>query len=268
MEPSSLSFDGEIPRDYDRHLGPVLLEPYADDLSARLPSHPLNDVLELACGTGILTRKLLDRLPPSTRIVATDLSPSMLSVASEKLESSDRLVFQQADAASLPFVDASFDAIFCQFGLMFVPDKRAAFSEARRVLRPGGSLRFNVWNSLAENDPGRIADEFIHDVFPNDPPQFMRVPYSYHDRSMIRADLEKNGFVDISITSVLKPVQGTSARSLAGGFITGSPLKNVLKERGVNPLDYIDALTARLALAHGESLNGARLSALVVSAHI
>ena len=266
MEPSAPSFDGEIPRDYDRHLGPVLPEPYADDLADRLPAQPLKDVLELACGTGILTRRLLDRLAPTTRIVATDLSSSMLAVARERLDPSDRLLFQEADAVSLPFADASFDAIFCQFGVMFVADKCAAFSEARRVLRPGGFLLFNVWSTLDDNDLGRIADQFVRDAFPDDPPPFMLVPYSYNDPSLIRADLERSGFVDVAIIPVLKQVDGTSARSLAQGFIAGTPLKNVLKERGVNTVDFIDAFSSRLSLAHGDPLRGARMSALVVSA--
>jgi ubiquinone/menaquinone biosynthesis C-methylase UbiE len=150
MSENPLTFDGEIPENYDRFLGPTLFEPFAADLAARHVGDGARDVLEVACGTGILTRALLRRIPSTARLVATDLSPDMLDYARKRLVEPGRVEWRQADVAALPFADASFDAVYCQFGLMFAADKVAAASEARRVLRPGGSFVFNVWSRLEE----------------------------------------------------------------------------------------------------------------------
>src|SRR5437870_8968818 len=133
------SFTGSVPAFYDRCLGPVLFEPYANDLVARLDVGDDQRVLELACGTGIVTRRLREALPESATLVATDLFDAML-VHARSVVPDAGIEWQQADAQDLPFADGSFDTVVCQFGLMFLPDKVRGFREARRVLRDGGSL--------------------------------------------------------------------------------------------------------------------------------
>ncbi|HEX8076773.1 MAG TPA: class I SAM-dependent methyltransferase, partial [Chthoniobacterales bacterium] len=180
MDNKHAQFAGSIPAAYDRYLGPVLFQSYAEDLAARLQLGADSAVLELACGTGILTRILRDRLPAATRLVATDLNEPMFRHAATKFRQGEAVEWRQADAGSLPFDDGSFDAVVCQFGLMFFPDKTQSAREARRVLKPNGIFLFNVWDSMEHNALGRIAHETIAGFFDKDPPTFYEVPFSYH----------------------------------------------------------------------------------------
>jgi SAM-dependent methyltransferase len=258
-------YDGDIPRDYDRYLGPVLFEPYADDLADRLPADSPGDVLELACGTGILTRRLRELLAPTARVVATDVSQPMLDFARNKLAPSDRVEWRQADAAALPFPDAGFDVVVCQFGLMFFPDKVAAMSEARRVLSPGGWFVFNVWDSLAENDLSRVAGQVIKVCFPDGPPEFLKVPYGYHEPDVIAADLARAGFLDVTVTRVVRKTEGASARDFATGVVMGTPAKHLLREH-TDLNELIETLATRIGHECGDPTRAARMSALVVTA--
>jgi SAM-dependent methyltransferase len=119
-------FAGSIPAIYDNYLGPLIFEPYAQDLANRLSALHPERVLETAAGTGIVTRALLRSLSGGAGIVATDLNQPMLDHAAKQVSSS-RLSWQKADAQALPFPDATFDAVVCQFGVMFFPDKQKAY---------------------------------------------------------------------------------------------------------------------------------------------
>ena len=181
MSDKNTVFAGSIPAAYDEHLGPVLFQPYADDLAARLELPDAAKMLELACGTGIVTRTLRRKFPASVQLTATDLSESMLRYAQEHSPSEPALNWATADFTALPFADASFDAVVCQFAIMFVPDKSLAAREAQRVLRPGGPFLFNVWDAIAKNPFPQLAHQIVRIFFPNDPPAFYEVPFSYHD---------------------------------------------------------------------------------------
>jgi len=172
VEERNRTFDGSIPEYYDRYLGPVLFEPYAVDLAARVRIEAATQVLELACGTGILTRRLRRRLPLTSRLLATDLNLPMIEYAQARSDGYDGIDWKQADACDLPFSDKSFEVVICQFGLMFVPDKFTALSEILRVLKVGGQFIFNVWDSLALNSLARIALETGNRLFALDPPTF------------------------------------------------------------------------------------------------
>src|SRR6185369_13183349 len=147
---SFAEFSGSIPRHYDEYLAPVMFEPYAADLVGRLRMSDGMRVLELACGTGVVTRRLRAALPESATLVATDLNEAMTSFAAQAVPAPG-IDWRPADMQELPFADASFDVVLCQFGLMFPPDKPQAFREARRVLAPGGVLLANIWGSLDDN---------------------------------------------------------------------------------------------------------------------
>ena len=266
MQEANVTFDGSIPEIYDKHLGAVLFEPYAADLVKRLKSRGSKDVLELACGTGIVTRALLDGLKPA-RLVATDLNQPMVDYARSKVGAAPGLEWRQADASALPFPDASFDAVVCQFGVMFVPDKLLAMKEARRVLRPGGVFAFNVWDKIEENDLGRTAHETITRFFPSDPPQFYTIPFGFHDSALIRSMLGQAGFADVQIESVVKESKSPSAGHLAVGLVRGNPVVNAIQERGSVEVDtVIAAVEEALRGRYGDSPLIAKMRAWVVMA--
>ena len=229
MAEMNLSFSGSIPQMYDRYLGPVLFEPYAADLVRRVAAHGAGPVLEMACGTGIVTRQLRTQLSQGVKIIATDLSQPMLDYAQTKLSPLQNVDWKQADIAALPFPDASFATVVCQFGLMFVPDKQAAFREVRRVLSKGGVFAFNVWDKLAANPFALIQHETLAKLFPEDPPQFL-TPFSFNDHEVLRQLLTTHDFNNIQIETVTLEARSESAKALATGFIQGSPLSAALQE--------------------------------------
>ncbi|HEV2720611.1 MAG TPA: methyltransferase domain-containing protein, partial [Thermoanaerobaculia bacterium] len=207
MSDSTTAFVGGVPEKYDRYMVPIFFDGYAEDLVARLPARSGLRVLELACGTGSVTRRLR-----GLRVLATDLNQSMLDRAAAKL---DGVEFRQADATRLPFDDASFDAVLCQFGVMFFPDKMAAFREAHRVLTPGGMFLFNVWDALDRNELTKVAADAIAGCFPNEPTDFYDTPFGFHDGDEIGRLLAAAGFRDAQIETVAKPTGETTAGDAA-----------------------------------------------------
>ena len=264
MDNKNAQFAGSIPAAYDRYLGPILFQPYAEDLAARLKVEANGSVLELACGTGILTRILRDRLPATAKLVATDLNEPMIQTAAKKFREGEAVEWQQADASSLPFDDRSFDAVVCQFGIMFVPDKALSAREAHRVLKPGGVFLFNVWDSMEHNDLGRIAHETISSFFDKDPPTFYKVPFGYHDQAEIKRLLAEAGFRDVRIDVVAKVGGASRAEDAAQGLVRGNPVALAISERDPPLLPVIgDAITGALKKEFGEIVR-APMRALVV----
>ena len=238
---------------YDSILGPAQLEAIAAELSSRLPSNPGGDVLELACGTGILTRQLRERLDPAFRLVATDLSAHMLEYAARKLAAKESIEWRKADMAALPFADASFAAVVCSLGIMFVPEKDRAYGEARRVLREGGQLLFNTWSGIAENPQARIAGEVIEALFPGDADmQIARIPMGYHEAEVIRRHLAQARLREVAIEKKAIPIRCESARRYATGLVKGTPRAMLISERGRSPDEVIERVAEALAHAGGD----------------
>jgi len=266
MSEANARFLGTIPQLYDRHLGPVIFEPYAADLAGRVTVAAGTPVLEIACGTGILTAQLHARLPPKVQLFATDLNQPMIDYARSKMGAVERIDWRAADASSLPFASSSFSALACQFGLMFVPDKAAAFREARRVLAKNGLFAFNVWDSFEHNPFGRIAHEIIGSFFSADPPDFYQVPFGFHDPDALRRLLEANDFGQIELDWVSHEARSPSARSFATGLVKGNPVSLAIQERGVELDPVVDALEAALAQVGGNQPFLSTMRALVVTA--
>ncbi len=246
----SAQFTGSIPAAYDRYLGPMLFEPYAADLVARLAVPPKAAVLELACGTGILTQRLRRALPVTATLTATDLNEPMVAYARGKMPNAP-ITWQQADAQQLPFPDSSFEAVACQFGVMFVPDKPRAFAEARRVLKPNGLFAFNVWESLDENSFGRIARDTIARFFTSDPPTFYDVPFGFHDVAAIRAMLRTARLNLVFCEPVELEAKSPAAHDAALGLVTGNPVVLDITERATAPAEEIVTAVAQALTAEG-----------------
>src|SRR6185295_9033142 len=237
MSDTDKVFAGSIPKLYDTYLVPLIFEPYATDLANRLASRPVTRVLEIAAGTGVVTRALASALPGNVSIVATDLNQAMLDQASA-VGTKRAVEWRQADAMQLPFPDASFDAVVCQFGVMFFPEKPKAFSEARRVLKPGGVFIFSVWDRIEENEITDTVTTALGTLFPYDPPRFMaRTPHGYHDHATIQRDLAKGGFTAAPrISTLAKRSRAASARIPAIALCQGTPLRSEIETRDASRL--------------------------------
>ena len=261
MEAKDAVFAGSIPALYDRCLGPLLFEPYAEEMARRAAAIAPADLLETAAGTGIVTAALARALPEA-RIVATDLNQAMLDVAAQRIDSA-KVKFQAADAQALPFEDGSFDLIVCQFGVMFFPDRGTAYREARRVLRPGGRFLFNVWDRLEENPASEAAAMAVAALFPDDPPDFLRrVPFSYFDKEAVERDLRAAGFGRVEADTVTLEHGPASPADAAAGLCQGSPLRSEIEERDASRLG--EATAAAEAALERMSRDGrveARMSA-------
>lgn len=259
-------FTGTMPTHYDSVLGPHLFTDYAADLTQRVVAGKAARVLELAAGTGIVTRMLRSVLPPSADLVASDLNAAMLAVAREKFDAGEGVAFRIADAAALPFADDEFDALVCQFGVMFFPDKDKAYREAFRVLAPDGLYHFNVWDSFAFNPFARIVHDTVAEFFDKDPPGFFTVPFGYHRIDEIKASLIGAGFDDISAHVLRIEKTVTEARQFATGLILGNPIIEEIEKGAAELNRIIDAVTAALQRAFGRDPGYMPLQAIVLSA--
>ena len=247
----SARFDGSIPEIYDRYLGALLFEPHARDIAQRVAKRRPRKVLEIAAGTGIVSRQLLEALPKETSLTITDLNAPMLEYARGKSRVGGRDVeWRQADAQQLPFADEWFDAVVCQFGIMFFPDKRKGLREFNRVLEKGGTLIFSVWDSFDANPVQAIAHSTIGSFFEEDPPDFYKVPCGMGDKAAAVRLTENAGFKNVVIETVALIGSSSSVRSAAQGLVKGNPVINAIRERGTADVDEIvlalaDALEAR-----------------------
>ena len=260
------SFTGSIPEYYDTCLGPAWFDAYATDLAKRLPVKPLGDVLEIACGTGLVTQRLRERLDPARRLVATDLSKAMLDYGRSKLRDREGIEWREADAVKLPFGDGEFGAVVCAFGVMFVPDKNAAFSEARRVLREGGVFLFNVWDRIEENPCAMASAVVLEGLFPGDKEVRFRIPFEMHDPALLRRFLAEAGFQDTRIEKKRVEIDRVSARSVATGQIRGTPRSLLIEKRGVSLDKVVEKVTAALEKLGGVEPFRASAQAVVVEA--
>jgi SAM-dependent methyltransferase len=268
METSSTdkAFAGSIPAIYESHLVPLIFEPYATDIASRLASRSLGNILEIAAGTGVVTRALASALPDSVSIVATDLNQPMLDAA-QAVGTKRPVEWRQADAMKLPFDDGVFDAVVCQFGVMFFPDKAKAFAEARRVLKPGGIFVFNVWDRIEANEFADVATKALGGLFPENPPRFMaRVPHGYYDHSVIARDLAGGGFVATpTIDTVAARSRAASARIPAIAYCQGTPLRNEIEARDASRLgESTDAVTMAIVQRFGSGAVDGKIQAHVV----
>ena len=263
MVSASATFSG--PQYYNNCLGPLWFESFAADLVQRLPKHPKGDVLEIACGTGLVTRRLRDRLKPSVRLVATDLSKAMLDYAREKLAACRDIEWREADALKLPFEDNEFGAIVCGFGFMFMPDRQAALKEARRVLTGAGILLFNVWDRIEENPHALASAKVLESMFPGDPEMKFRTPYDMGDPGLLHQLLAAAGFRATRIETKRIAIAGADPRSIATGQIRGTPRATLIEQRGVRLEAVIDKVTEALTITGGDPYSG-QAQAVIVQA--
>lgn len=261
-------FAGSIPQFYDTLMVPLIFQTYAADMAERVAACAPDAVLETAAGSGVVTRMLAPRLAAGARYVVTDLNQPMLDYAANKQAMDNRISWQQADALNLPFDAMSFDVVFCQFGAMFFPDRTAGYTEARRVLRPGGHFIFNVWDHIAENEFADAVTQAMATLFPHDPPRFLaRTPHGYHDTALVREDVRQSGFTEIHIETLTRLSHAPSARAAATAYCQGTPLRNEIEARDASLLELAtDRATEAIARRHGDGLVAGKIQAHVITA--
>lgn len=261
-------FAGSIPENYDRYMVPLIFAGYARDLAQRAAALSPKAVLETAAGSGAVTRALAPNLASDARYVVTDFNQPMLDYAATRQNFDDRISWRQADAQALPFEDATFDLVCCQFGVMFFPDRPSAYREARRVLKPDGCFLFNAWDRIEENVFADDVTKSLAEFFPKDPPRFMaRTPHGYHDTALIRGDLAKAGFSNVTIETRAEESRAPSARLVAVAYCQGTPLRNEIEARGADKLEAAtEHAASALARKHGTGEVAARIQAHIVLA--
>jgi ubiquinone/menaquinone biosynthesis C-methylase UbiE len=262
------AFSGSVPENYDRYMVPLIFAPYAADMARRVASLSPRAVLETAAGSGAVSRALAPKLPADARYIITDLNLPMLDYAASRQAADNRIGWQQADALALPFEDATFDVVCCQFGAMFFPDRTAGYREARRVLKPGGSFVFNVWDRIEENIFANDVTKAVAKVFPGDPPRFLaRTPHGYHDTKVIRAEVEGAGFTRIAVETRAEQSRAASPRIPAVAYCQGTPLRNEIEARDPAKLEAAtDCAASLIAEMHGKGAVSAKIQAYVITA--
>jgi len=261
-------FTGSIPKFYDTLMVPLIFEVYAAHMAGLVAGFSPGAVLETAAGSGAVTRALAPRLGPVARYMVTDLNQPMLDHAAQRQGADARIEWRQADALSLPFGDASFDAVCCQFGAMFFPDRVAGYAEARRVLRPGGHFAFSVWDRIEENVFANEVTAAVATLFPHDPPRFLaRTPHGYHDIAVIRDELRRAGFTGIAIETREAVSHAPSARDVAIAYCQGTPLRNEIEARDPGALQRAtDRAAEEVARRHGDGPVAGKIQAHVIVA--
>ncbi len=243
---SITAFAGTVPENYDTYLGPYLFEPYALDLAERLKIAKCRNVLELACGTGRVTKHMAALIPADGTLVATDLNADMIAIAKTKVQD-ERVEWKTVDAHQLPFEDNHFDHVVCQYGVMFFQDKMQAFAETIRVLQQGGKFIFNTWGSLQDNPRTAVIIDVLTDMFKDEAPDFLQKgPYSFYNTNEIKQLLTTAGFEHVTIDEVKKTVNNWSIEDFINGFLKGSPLSAFISKYDN---ETRDTLSNRLKLA-------------------
>ncbi len=264
---SDKSFSGSIPELYDTYLTPLIFEPYAQHLALRVSEESVSRVLEIAAGTGVVTRAMVDELGPGVPIFATDLNQPMLDYGAT-VRADPNVVWRQADALALPFEDESFDAVVCQFAVMFFPDRAKAYSEARRVLKRGGQYHFNVWDNIEENEFADTVTNSLADVFPTSPPRFLaRTPHGYSNIDEIASDLKKGGFTATPSFDTVEARSKASHPSIpAIAYCQGTPLRNEIEAQDASLLEHATGVAASAIAKHfGTGVVDGKIQAHVIS---
>ena len=251
---SITAFTGNVPLNYETYLGPLFFEPYAQDLADRLPNNKYGKILELACGTGRVTKYLVQKLREDGTLVATDLNEAMLSIGREKV-ADPRIQWSRVDAHELPYDEESIELIVCQFGVMFFQDRPEAFKEAFRVLKSGETFLFNTWDHIRHNTLTEVTRKVMDQIFPNDPAPFLtKGPFSFFDKEQIHQLLADTGFRDITIDTVRITSTATSVQDCLNGIVDGTPIAAYLQERNTPAEEVKEKVAAALEVYKGNGV--------------
>ena len=242
---------------YDNFLGPLFFEPYAIEIAKRIDPSGVSIALEIASGTGRVTRHIRERLAATAKLIASDISEEMLAEAKKKLNHHD-IIWQKIDAQQLPVFDNCLDLVVCCFGYMFVPDKPKAFAEAYRVLKPGGVLLIATWDKLEHNGASYTSRQIAEKYLKGPLPGSYNEAVSMHDETAIRQLLENAGFSKIFIERVGLSSVCATAKQAATGFVEGGFIFKEIRQH--NP-EWIDEIKINLEKELSEKFGAAPMIA-------
>ncbi|MEO5592707.1 MAG: class I SAM-dependent methyltransferase [Chitinophagaceae bacterium] len=263
---SWVDISGDSAEFYDQFFGPLFFEPYAIEVAKRIDPIPVGIALEIAAGTGRVTRHIRERISASAKLIASDINEDMLDEAKKKLSHLD-IEWQHIDAQQLPFSDNSIDLVVCCFGYMFVTDKPKAFAEARRVLKPGGMFIFTTWDTLEQNAASYISSSIAKEYLEGPVPEANNLATSMSDATIIKPLLQDAGFSKILIEKVAQVSVSPTAEEAAYGFVKGSPFYKEIKKRNPAWIDEIKIKVEKeLADKFGAAPMVAPISAIISQA--
>lgn len=221
--PAAVSFEtmtGSPPENYERYFVPTIGSAFATDLVEAAGLGPGDRILDVACGTGVVTRLAAERVGGHGSVTGLDINPGMLAVA--RSVSNQSIQWREASAEDLPFDNGSFDVVLCSLGLEFVADKSRALGEIHRVLRPAGRLAINgvgpippVFAALAEGLEHHVGA---------DAASFVRQVFSFHDISEIQDLLDEAGFRDVEVQSTTLHIELPPARPSLWQYVHSTPM--------------------------------------------
>jgi len=261
------TFVDEIPFHYERYLAPLVFQYYAADLAQRIMVPAKGKLLETAAGTGLATRLLRYRIPADAQFFVTDISSDMLETASQHIESNGTTSFQTANAMALPFTDNTFDAVCCQFSMMFFDDKLKAMQETWRVLKPGGTFTFNTWDSIEQNEFANAVDNAVTQCLPIGTPSLYKVPYGCFDTEELKTLLMDAGFKTVHSEKISGISVANQAKQVAKGFILGTPARIFIEKYAPGTLSNVMNQTEKAIIQQfGSHSINAKMQAIVFQA--
>ena len=252
--------DGEAPELYERYLVPTITSIWAADLVERARPAAEERVLDIACGTGAVTRLVADRISTG-RVVGLDNNPGMLSVARSVCPHGPSLEWVEGSALSLPFHEGSFDLVLCQLGLQFFADKRLALREMRRVLAPKGRVALSVFGPI-EHTPAAFA--FVraldHSLGPN-ASKTKRAEHMFAEAQELGSLLTDAGFDRVDVTTVAKRITFPSVLDYVRFQLIATPMADLLADRRDPEREAIicDIASHARSLLDADLLHGGRL---------
>jgi ubiquinone/menaquinone biosynthesis C-methylase UbiE len=259
-------FTSEDAQNYDQYLGPILFEPYGQYIASIIDTEHLSSVLEIACGSGRVTRHLRKVLPADAMLWATDISGDMLNIAKREI-ANDNINFQAEDAQNLSFADNSFDLVICQFGMMFLSDKRKGFDEVFRVLKPGGKFMFVTWDDILNMPLFKLlVNDLILPHFRDEDTTRFKVPFSMYDPQLLTGWMKNTGFKNVASNKINLHSGASTPELVATALFRKHPLgKEILAKAppAFEPVarEFQNAITARF----GTERHSFELSALLTT---
>ncbi|MDZ5698734.1 class I SAM-dependent methyltransferase [Chelativorans sp. M5D2P16] len=232
------SFGGTPAENYQRFFVPSIGAPVADDLIDVAGLQPGERVLDVACGTGVVTRRAADRVGAGGAVSGLDVNPGMLAVARSRTPPDIPVEWYEASAESMPLPDEAFDVVLCQMGLQFIPDKQAALREMRRVLVSGG----RVFITVPGPKPPMFAimkDALASHIDPN-AAFFADLVFSMHDAEELAELMRDAGFREIDVRARPKTLRLPAPADFLWQYIHSTPLAEAVAQAGQAKRDALE----------------------------